>query len=168
MSVVSLTGHAQTPSPADPYLLHQRDGNLYREVLEHKDQLSWQFHEEDTLPNDLCRLLVTTCPVQNLPFKIFGFPLEAPERTDPGTLVLSWTADHNQPDIVMLASATREKASFFLLSPEGKLLRAASKTKNGTWSSVANDTVQDQFERASTVWRRWLASLGPSRSGATP
>ncbi len=163
-TLIVLAGHAQNPSSTGTlYSVGQKNDNrnLYREIMQHQDQVPWQFSERDVLPSDLCRVLVGTCPVKNLPFKIFGFPLESPAGTDPGTLVLSWTADQSHPDMVMLANATRDKASFFLLSPEGRLLRAASRTKSGSWLPVANEAVYNQFEVATTLWHQWFASLRP-------
>jgi hypothetical protein len=150
-----------------PFLSGRRDPNLFEEIMERKDQLSWEFHEEDALPADLCKLLITNCPDKKLHFKILGFPLGTPKSEDGAALVLSWTGDQNHPDIVMLANATRNDASFFLLSREGTLDKTAYRGENRPWALISNTLAQNEFERQKDLWHEWLVSLPPLKHGTT-
>jgi hypothetical protein len=146
----------------------RQDQNLFDEVMARKNQLAWDYRKEDTLPPDLCETLFANCLNKKLPFKILAYPLEVPGRQEQGALVLSWTADQDHPDIVMLASVTEDSATFFLLSHEGTLLKTAYRTKNGTWVSLSNSVARDHFERERNQWHKWLVSLDGSHIGSTP
>jgi len=146
--------------------VHQ-DSNLFEEIMARKNQLSWEYRKDDTLPPALCETLLENCPSKKLSFKILGYPLETPGQKEQGALILSWTVDQDHPDIVMLASVTEDTATFFLLSPEGTLAKTASRTKNGTWASVSNSLARDQFERERNQWHKWLAGLAGSHVGLT-
>jgi hypothetical protein len=134
----------------------ERQSNLFNEIIERKDELAWEFHKGDVLPRDLCKLFVGDCSEKTLPFKTFGYPLETPSGDGDGAIVLSWTADSNHPDIIILANTTSAGARFFLLSRDGALLKAASRTKDGPWSQVSNASVHNEFERESKSWHDWL------------
>jgi len=151
-----------------PSSYRRQDANLFDEIMAHRNQLSWEYHKEDTLPPPLCETLLANCPSKKLPFKILAFPLEIPGQQEQGALVMSWTVDQNHPDIVMLASVTDESATFFLLSPDGTLAKTAYRTKNGAWSSVSNSLARDQFDRERNQWHRWLVGLAGSHIGLTP
>jgi len=146
----------------------RQDSNLFDEIMARRNQLSWEYRKDDTLPPALCETLLADCASKKLPFKILAFPFELPGQQEQGALVLSWTLDQNHPDIVMLASVTEDSATFFLLSPDGSLAKTAYRTKNGTWSSVSNSLARDQFERERNQWHKWLAGLDGSHIGLTP
>jgi hypothetical protein len=133
-----------------------RGPNLFSEIIERKDQLPWEFHQNDALPEDLCKILVTDCSSRKLRFKTFGFPLETPGEQGGGAIVLSWTSDPNHPDLVMLADATDDGASFFLVSTDGTLLKAAYRVKDGPWSPVSTVSAHDHFERQRKSWHDWF------------
>ena len=141
-----------------------RETNLFHEIIDRKDQLPWEFHEDDALPADLCKILIADCSAKKLRFKTFGFPLETPGEQGGGAIVLSWTADPNHPDLVLLADATADGASFFLLSSGGTLLKAAYRSKNGPWSLVSNASVHDQFERQRKSWHDWFVKVDHPQS----
>jgi hypothetical protein len=166
LAVVEAQNSSSTPTK--PFLSGRRDPNLFEEIMERKDQLSWKFHEEDALPNDLCKILFTNYPDKKLHFKIVGFPLGTPKSGDGAALVLSWTGDRNHPDIVMLANATGNDASFFLLSREGALEKTAYRSENRTWVLISNTVAHDEFERQKGLWHDWLVSLPPLTHGTTP
>jgi hypothetical protein len=142
-----------------PFLSGRREPNLFEEIMERKNQLSWEFHEEDALPTDLCKILLTNYPDKKLHFKILGFPLGTPKSEDGEALVLSWTGDQNHPDIVMLANATHNDASFFLLSREGTLDKTAYRRDNRPWVLISNTLARNEFERQKGLWHDWLMSL---------
>jgi hypothetical protein len=133
-----------------------------------KNRLAWDHHNGDTLPADLCETLFANCVNKKLPFKILAYPLEVPGREEQGALLMSWTADQDHPDIVILASVTEDSATFFLLSHEGTLLKTAYRTKEGTWASLSNSVARDHFERERNQWHKWLVSLDSSHVAPTP
>jgi hypothetical protein len=166
----SPTIRADNTSPKfgmQPSYGHQ-DQNLFDEVLARKNQLAWDRRNGDTLPADLCETLLANCVNKKLPFKILAYPLEVPGQEEQGALVLSWTADQDHPDIVILASVTEDSATFFLLSHEGTLLKTAYRNKNGTWASLSNSVARDHFERERNQWHKWLVSLDGSHIGPKP
>jgi hypothetical protein len=165
LAVVEAQNSYSTPKKA--FLSGRREPNLFEEIMERKDQLSWEFHEEDALPTDLCKILLTNYPDKKLHFKILGFPLGTPKSADGAALVLSWTGDQNHPDIVMLANATHNDASFFLLSREGTLEKTAYRTGNGPWVLISNALGHNEFERQKGLWHDWLVSLTALKHSTT-
>jgi len=163
------TAEANRPSPSvGTHSSYERqDSNLFDEVMARRNQLPWEYRREDTLPSDLCEVLLAS-PSKKLPFKILGFPLDLPDPQDQAALLLSWTIDQDHPDIVILASVTEDSATFFLLSHDGTLLKAAYRAKKGSWVSVSNSLARDQFEREKNQWQKWFAGLDSSHVGPTP
>jgi hypothetical protein len=161
--LASMTLPAQGQSSSTALKKPSRSPNLFEEIMEHKDELSWEFHEKDALPSDLCKILLTPEPDTKLPFKVLGFPLGIPGKQEAPALVLSWTRDQNHPDIVLLANVRDTGASFFLLSREGTLMKTAYRSKNGPWALVSNALARNEFEREKRLWHDWLVSRFPSK-----
>lgn len=166
--VGTVTADKSSPKFGMQSSYRRQDSNLFEEVMERRNQLSWAYRKEDALPSDLCETLFANCLNKKLPFKILAFPVEVPGQQEQGALVLSWTVDQDHPDIIMLASVTEADATFFLLSHEGTLLKTAYRTKEGKWLSLSNSVARDQFERERNQWHTWLAGLQGSHIGSTP
>jgi len=147
---------ADIPNKRDaPSITRTASTNLFRLIMQNKDRLSWESHG-DAFPKTACKLLFADCPNGSLFFKILGYPLATPDAQDEWAVVLGWSNNEDRPDFVILASATEKEAIFFVLAPDGSLLKAARRSRGGVWTTPILSSDYEHFERERNAWCDWL------------
>jgi hypothetical protein len=153
-ATAGLAGQAKSSSPAN------QPANLFKEVLDHKDQIQWKPAPAPGIPDDVC-IMFKVCEEKESP-KIVTLP-RAAEGGQPVArgLFLSRTKDPKNPDAVILERQTVSELYFFLVSPDGSLQKAAYiQQGNSSWIPIAASLARPVFEKDRNDWHDWLMKLG--------
>jgi hypothetical protein len=154
MVAAGLAGQAKPSSPTN------QPTNLFKEVIDHKDQIQWRPAPPPAIPADVCQML-KVCEDKGAPKLI-----TLPRATDGGQpvgrgLFLSRTKDPKNPDAVILEHQTVSDLYFFLVSPDGNLQKAAYiQQGSSSWMPIAASLARPVFEKDRNDWHDWLMKLG--------
>lgn len=132
-------------------------GNLAKEILDHKDAIQWRSAPDAAVPADVCTMFQACTG----PMKFVTLPA----ATEGGTKVgrgLFWTpaGPKQKTDAFILEHQTYSDVYFFLMSPDGNLLKTAYKAPGKTWVSMGNGIAQPTFDKNKQAWHAWVIKMG--------
>jgi hypothetical protein len=138
--------------------------NVFKEVADKKDAVQWRNAPDTAIPPDVCSILQGCSGTMKL--------VALPPATEGGTKVgrgLFWNlANPKQP--MILEHQTYGDVYFFLMSPDGALLKAAyHETAKPSWVPMGISLAQPTFDKDKQAWHAWITKLGSApaaKSGA--
>jgi hypothetical protein len=134
-------------------------GNLVKQVLDHKADVTWITYKTPTLPDDVCTLLsVCSGPAAQV--------AALPPATIGGHKVgraLFLTQLKNQPAIVLEHQVPGREVYFFLLGPDGSLAKTAYLEDGKSFLVIANSLAQATFNPDMKDWSAWADKLGSAK-----
>jgi hypothetical protein len=150
----AMAGQSKPSSPAS------QPSNLFKEVLDRKNQIQWKPAPQPGIPADVCRLFMV-CEDKGGPKMV-----TLPRATEGGQpigrgILLSGTKDPKNPEAVILERQTVSELYFFLLSPEGNLQKVAYLQQGSTmWLPIATSLARPAFEKDRNDCHDWVMKLG--------
>ncbi len=141
----------------------QAQPNVYKEIAEKKEAVQWRNAPETAVPQDVCTML-QAC---NGAMKVVALP----PATEGGTKVgrgLFWNpANPKQP--MLLEHQTYGDVYFFLMSPDGSLLKTAYDETGKAWVPMGTSLAEPTFNKDKQAWHAWITKLGsaPAAKSAT-
>jgi hypothetical protein len=149
-----LAGQAK-PAPANNH-----SANLFKEVLNHKEQIQWKSAPPPGIPNQVCLMLKVCQGKEAAKFVALPRTTEGGEPVGRG-LYLSGTGDPKNPDAVLLEHQTMSEIYFFLLSPDGNLEKTGFiQQGDPSWMSLASSLAKPVFEKDKTAWLDSVMKIG--------
>ncbi len=143
-----------------PIALSAQDYNLFKEVSDKKNTITWSNAPSNALPRDVCNIL-EACGGQS---KIIVLPVatERGQRVGRG-LYLSPARDSAQGDFVILQRQTPSDIYFFRLSKDGNLEKTAyidlaNPLKN--WLAMGVSLARNRFDPEKQTWHDHVMKLG--------
>ena len=139
-----------------------KPGNLFKIVVDRKNDIQWRTYNAPKLPDDVCNLL-SVCTGEKAEPKVFTLAPATIDghRTGRG-LFLTQAKDPQHPAVV-LEHQTSQEAYFFLLSPDGKLAKTVYLEPGKPYLLIANELAQPVFQRDQKDWLEWAEKLGPAK-----
>lgn len=131
----------------------QAQVNVYKEVADKKDAVQWRNAPDNAIPPDVCSMFQGCNGMMKL--------VALPAATEGGTKVgrgLFWTVNPKQP--MILEHQTYGDVYFFLLSPEGALLKTAYHENGKAWVPMGNSLAQPIFNKDKDAWHAWITKFG--------
>ena len=139
-----------------------KQGNLFKTVVDHKDDIQWRTYNAPKLPEDVCNLL-SVCTGEKAEPKVFTLAPTTINGHKAGRgLFLTQAKDPQHPAIV-LEHQTSMDAYFFLVSPDGKLAKTVYLESGKPFLLIANELAQPVFQRDQKDWLDWAEKLGPTK-----
>lgn len=130
--------------------------NISKEILEHKD-LNWK-PAPNGIPSDVCSML----QVCNGAVKVIALP-RATEGGQPVGRGVFLTQNDKKMDALVLERHTPLDTYFFLVSPEGTLVKAAyAQVGARSWTEMGSALGGPVFNKDKVVWHDWVSKLGSS------
>ncbi|HYT08005.1 MAG TPA: hypothetical protein VEL77_10175 [Rugosimonospora sp.] len=129
--------------------------NVVKEIMDHKDTLSWK-PAGNGIPADVCTILL----VCNGTTKVIALP-RSTEGGQPVGRGVYLTQDDKKADVLVLERQTPVDTYFFLLTPQGTLARAAyAQVGSRSWTPVGMALSGPVFDKDKVVWHNWASKLG--------
>jgi hypothetical protein len=132
--------------------------NLFKEVVDRKAKIVWANAPQNAIPMDVCTMLQVCA---GAPDKLITTPpvTEAGKRVARG-LFLSRSNDARKAEMVILARQTPSDYYFFVLAPDGTLLKTAYWATGKPWIQMGNALARPTFEKDKQIWLDRMAKLG--------
>ena len=133
-------------------------GNLFKEVVDHKAKIVWKNAPATAIPQDVCTIL-QACAAG--PDKLIALPkvTEAGKQVARG-LFLSHTNDAKKADMVILLRQTPTDAYFFSVAPDGSIQKAAYWTTGKPWVQMGAALSKPVFDKDKQIWLQQVGKLG--------
>jgi hypothetical protein len=129
--------------------------NVVKEIMDHKDTLSWK-PAGNGIPADVCTILL----VCNGTVKVIALP-RTTEGGQPVGRGVYLTQDDKKADVLVLERQTPVDTYFFLLTPQGTLAKAAyAQVNSRSWVPVGMALAGSVFDKDKVVWHNWASKLG--------
>jgi hypothetical protein len=137
-------------------------GNLFKDVVERKNDIQWRTYNAPKLPEQVCNLLSVCTGEKEEPKVVTLAPATIDGRRVGRGLFLTQVKDPQHPAVVLEHQTTSE-AYFFLLSPQGNLQRTVYLEQGKPFLVIANELARPAFERDKKDWLEWASKLGPAK-----
>jgi hypothetical protein len=145
--------------PATAATPQAASANLVKEVNDHKDAIQWRNAPDTAIPPDVCSIF-QACTA---PFKFVTLPAatEGGQKIGRG---LFWipAGPKQKADVIILEHQTYSDVYFFLLSPDGKLAKAAYRAPGKAWVPMGNGLAQPTFDKSLKAFQTWVSKMGTS------
>jgi len=137
-------------------------GNLYQEIMSHKDAIEWRAVKAGLLPDDVCTLLQTCTGGEP---KFYTLPPATIDGRQVGRAIfMTHTKDK---DAFIVEHQTHSAAYYYLLSPDGNFQKAVYLEPGKPFIVIANELAAPTFARDKKDWLEWASKLG-SKPAAPP
>jgi hypothetical protein len=149
---------AKGPAPAaQPF-------NVTKDILDHKDTLNWKPAPDSAIPADVCYMFQVCVGATKV--------IALPAATEGGTKVargVFLTQDAKHADVLILERQTSADVYFFLLSPQGTLVKTAYAAVTGkSWLPMGMSLAQPTFDKDKVVWHTWASKLSTAAAEKKP
>lgn len=142
----------------------QTQPNVYKEIADKKEAVQWRNAPDTAIPPDVCTMFQGCNGATKL--------VALPAATEGGTKVgrgLFWNpANAKQP--MILEHQTYGDVYFFLMSPDGALLKTAYHETGKSWVPMGSSLADPTFNKDKQAWHAWIIKLGsaPAAKPAQP
>lgn len=136
-------------------------GNLYDEVMSHKDKIEWRAAKAGLLPDDVCTLLQTCTGGGEM--KFYTLPPATIGGHQVGRAI--FMTQTKGKDAYVLEHQTHSEAYYFLLSPDGNFQKAVYLEPGKPFVVIANELAAPTFARDKKDWLEAVSKAG-SKSAA--
>ncbi len=139
-----------------------KPGNLFKAVVEHKNDIQWRTYNAPKLPEEVCNLF-SVCTGEKAEPKVFTLePATIGGRRVGRGLFLTQAKDAQHPAVILEHQTTSE-IYFFLISSDGSLQKTAYLEQGKPFLIIANELAQPTFQRDQKDWLVWAEKLGPAK-----
>jgi hypothetical protein len=154
VGTAGLAGQAKPSSPAT------QPTNIFKEALDHKDQVVWKPAPAPGIPPDVCQIF-KVCEDKEAPKLItLARATEGGQPVGRG-LLLSGTKDPKNPTAIIVEHQTVSELYFFLVSPDGNLQKVAYlQMGSSAWMPIAASLARPVFEKDRNDWHDFFTKLG--------
>jgi hypothetical protein len=136
----------------------QAQPNVYKEIADKKEAVQWRNAPDTAIPPDVCTIFQGCNGATKL--------VALPPATEGGGKVgrgLFWNpANAKQP--MILEHQTYGDIYFFLMSPDGTLLKTAYRETGKGWVPMGTSLGQPTFDKDKQAWHAWIIKLGPAQA----
>ena len=136
--------------------------NFVKQVTGHQADVTWITYKTPTLPDDVCTLL-SAC--SGPAAKVAALPPATIGGRKVGR-ALFLTQVKNQPAIILEHQVPGSEVYFFLLGPDGGLLKTAYLENGKSFIVIANSLAQPKFQADMKDWQSWAQKLGSEKPKA--
>jgi hypothetical protein len=131
----------------------QAQVNVFKEIADKKEAVQWRNAPDTAIPPDVCSMF-QAC---NGTMKFVTLPLATEGGTKVGRGVF-WNPA-NAKQAMVLEHQTYSDVYFFLMSPDGTLLKTAYHETGKAWVPMGNSLSQPTFNKDKDAWHAWITKL---------
>jgi hypothetical protein len=152
-------------SPQSGAAQAKASGNLFKDIMDHKDALNWKNAPDTLPPSEVCNLLQSCGGPAKVVVQV---PVTEAGRKITRALILSKSQDAKHSDQLILFRQSATEAYFFLLSPDGNMAKAAYGETGKQWQVIGNTVGQPVFDPEKKNWSAAVAKVGSAPAAAAP
>jgi hypothetical protein len=148
-------------SGPNPTLSAQLNFNLTQEVLDKKAAIVWANAPANTFSGDVCSI-IQACGGA---IKIISIPptTENGVKVARGLLLATSSETNRTGDVIVLERQTPTDAAFYLVGPDGALVRVAYLDEGAPvkrWVAMGAALEESQYETEANTWHQQVMQLG--------